>query len=421
MIEDTRLMDHLFRQQSGKMASILTNLFGFEYSSLIDDIIQDTFFSALQHWKMKGLPENPEAWLMQVAKNKIINELNRKGRHNKLNQKYLEQNRFDLLDEEVNEASVKREQILALFTCCSPLLSPKSQIMLTLKIVSGFGDKEIAKALLMSEQAVRKAIYRSRNTLKDAQLEMRELGEDEYQARLETVLRVLYLMFNEGYLTSSGDEILDEDISFEAIRITEWLLERADINHGEVHALLGLMYFTFARFPARTARDGRLIDIQHQDRSLWDKGLIQRGIFHQKNSRETSVLTKYHIECGIASAHCLSDSYESTDWGFIAELYHHLQKYYSSDAVKINYAVVLSESGDSRKSIEILKKLEKSKKGHNHLLFGALARVYENMEDLELAKSYYKVALDLAKYEYEKNYLEGRIHDLLLKTNGNEN
>ena len=414
-----QITDHLFRQQSGKMNSILINQFGFEHSSTVEDIIQETFLAALKHWRMKGIPENPEAWLMQVAKNKLINELQRRKRHGKLNKNIVQPADLNLLTE--NDELIKREQIKAFFACCSPSISSKAQIMLTLKIISGFGDREIAKGLLMSEQSVRKSIYRTRKTLKELGKAAFNIGKGEYIERLDIVLKVLYLMFNEGYYTSSGDKILDEDISFEAIRITTWLLEINYLEHGKIHALLSLMFYNFARFESRTDSSNQIIDIEHQDRSKWDAKFVQQGIYHQRKSRESTEISKYHIESGIAAVHCLSKSYSETDWNQIVLYYQRLLTFDNSFIIEINYAIALSEAGEISASLKLLKGLKRNRMKDSSLLFGALARVYQRKGNLEIAKSYYKVAMDMTLSENERHFFESKLNKLFLNTDGSLN
>ncbi len=409
-------MDHLFRQQSGKMNSILINSYGFEYSEIIDDVIQETFLIALKQWGMKGVPDNPEGWLMQVSKNKFLNEINRLKRHGKLNIKSIEHSELDGFPETLSDNRFKQEQLRTLFSCCTPQISAKAQIMLTLKIVSGFGDREIAKALLMNEQAVRKAIYRARNTIKEIGESALVVSQSDYKDRQEIVLKILYLMFNEGYHSSSGDKLLDEDITFEAIRLTSWLLEIKYLNHSTIHAVLALMFFNFSRFDARLNKNGEIMDIEQQDRSTWSKELIQKGMYHQKKSRETEVLTSYHIESGIAAVHCLSQSYDDTNWAQIANYYERLMTFDSSLQVQINFAIALSENGESLQALNILKGIDQKGSENKSLLFGAMARVHRNLKQIELATSYYKVALDMTENDNERKFYEAKIANLLLNT-----
>ncbi len=420
MESKTKMMDHLFRRQAGKMTSILINLFGFEHSDLIDDVVQETFLAALKNWGLKGVPENPEGWMMQVARNKLINELNRINRHGNLNQKYAELSEFERLVDEPDEV-IKTEQIQAFFKCCSPELTSKSQVILALKIVSGFGDKEIAKAMLMNEQAVRKSAYRAKNSLIQIGKASLILSRDDYQERLDAVLRVLYLMFNEGYRSTSYEEVINEEISFEAIRICEWLLDLDGIDYGKVHALLALMLFNFARFTSRIDDSNQIVDIEHQERSKWDKNLINKGAYHQGKSRQSESLSRYHIECGIASAHCFARSYAETNWEMILMYYQTLKEFDNSTTVQINHSIALCESGNAQEALIQLKAIESESKKDSSQLFAAIAKVYERLKEIEMARSYYKVAIDMTSHLGERAFLENKLSLLLTNTQGSNN
>lgn len=421
MQPQNQIIDHLFRQQSGKMASILIGMFGFQNAGIVEDAIQETFASALKLWGMKGVPEYPEAWLMKVARNKTINELKRNGRHQELNKVAFQDKNAD---QSLNHPNVEDEQfvqIKALFGCCNPLLSVKSQIMLTLKYVCGFGDKEIARALFMEPSAVRKAIYRAKNTLKDHQNYFLELSEKELKQRLTTVERVLYLMFNEGYSASNSEEELNIDISFEALRLTEWILEKETIYEASTHALYALMLFQFSRFEARITNKGIPITIEEQDRSLWNQALIKKGLNHQKRSRQTELLSRFHIESGIASIHCTAKSYNDTDWSSIVALYRQLLQFDDSIPIQTNLAIALCEQGNTTESIQLLQSLMPFPSNEFPVLFAALGRVHEKKGEVEKAKSYYTVAKEYSKTRFEKVFLDEKILQLTLKSTPHQN
>ncbi len=411
-----QLIDHLFRHQSGKMASILIGMHGFRNASIIEDAIQDTFVAALKLWSMKGVPSYPEAWLMKVARNKTINELKRIGRHQELNIIAIQEKNDDEPNTVLTIEDEKFVQLKALFGCCNPLLSVKAQIMTTLKYVCGFGDKEIARALFMEPSAVRKAIYRTKNTLKDHQNYFLELSDLELKQRLTTVEMVLYLMFNEGYSASSGAEELNVDISFEALRLTEWILDKETISEASTHALFALMLFQFARFEARLIDKDIPTSIEEQDRSLWNQTLIKKGLHHQKLSRQTEVLTRFHIECGIAAIHCTAKSYDETQWDQIVALYRQLLPFDDSIPIQTNLAIALCEQGNTKESNQLLQSLISSASYDFPVLFAALGRVHEKKGEFEQAKSYYTVAKEHSKTRFEKNFMAEKLLQLTLRT-----
>ncbi len=392
------------------MSAILTRIFGFQNAELVDDIIQETFLSALKTWSIKGRPENPEAWLMMVAKNKIINELNRRKRYAESNEKIHYEQAEDSIDELFLDNEIKDSQLRLLFACCHPDLNPKSQIMLTLKVLSGFGDKEIANALLMNPSAIKKGIFRARNQLKEKHTKIGIPFLSEISNRLDTVLTIIYLIFNEGYKTTRSKIIIDEELCYEAIRLALLLLEIREADKGKIHALLSLMYLTLARFPSRVNEIGELIEIGEQDRSKWDKELIGVGFHFLRKSRETRELSRFHLESTIASVHCSAKNYEDTDWETILYCYERLMELDDSMMVRLNHAIALSRVKGFEQGLGLLKSLEQnSGKTKRPLLFAAIADMNMHLERYEIAKSYYQVAFDLTEKKPDQKFIENKI------------
>lgn len=406
----TKIVEHLFRKQSGKMSAILTRIFGFQNSELIEDIIQETFLSAIKTWPLKGFPENPEAWLMLVAKNKIINELNRKKRHAEKRDKIHYEEVHERIEELFLDHEIKDSQLRVLFACCHPDLKVKAQIMLTLKVLSGFGDKEIANALLMKSDAVKKGIFRARQRLKNQYSTIGIPYLNEIKDRIETVLTIIYLMFNEGYKTSTGNRIINEELCYEAIRLAYLLLEIEERDKGKTYALLSLMYLSLARFPSRISETGELIGIELQDRGKWDKELIEVGIHFLKKSRQSTDLSRYHLESTIASIHCTASSFSETNWSTILLCYKKLMLLDNSFMVELNYAIALGRAEGFEKGLIKLKGLEKkSAVSKRSLLFASIGEMNLQLKRYDIAKSYYQVALDLATLEADKSFLKKKI------------
>lgn len=410
MHTSSNLVEHLFRQQSGKMSAILTRIFGFQNTDIIEDIIQETFLSAIKTWRIKGSPENPEAWLMLVAKNKIINELNRKKRHAEKNEKIHYEQAEESIDELFLDHEIKDSQLRVLFACCHPDLKTKAQIMLTLKVLSGFGDKEIANALLMNPSAVKKGIFRARNQLKEQNEQIGIPFLSEISDRMETVLTIIYLIFNEGYKTTRSEVIIDEELCYESIRLALLLLEIPEADEGKICALLSLMYLTMARFPSRINEVGELIEIAEQDRLKWDKELIGVGFNFLKQSRSSNELSRYHLESTIASVHCSAATFEETDWDTILFCYEKLLKMDNSTVVRLNHAIAFSRVKGFEAGLELLKELEKkSDIKKRPLLFAAIADINRQLGRYEIAKSYYQVALDLTEKKPDQQFIEKKI------------
>ncbi|GAB5410096.1 MAG: sigma-70 family RNA polymerase sigma factor [Balneolaceae bacterium] len=405
----SNMVEHLFRHQSGKMTAILTRIFGFHNAGLIEDIIQETFLSAIKTWRMKGEPENPEAWLMLVAKNKIINELNRLKRHQEKREYVHYEMAYDQIEDLFLDHEIKDSQLRLLFACCHPDLKIRAQIMLTLKTLSGFGDKEIASALLMNPSAVKKGIYRAREQLKAKHDHVGIPFLPEASERIETVITIIYLMFNEGYKTTSGKEAINEELCYEAIRLALLLLETTYSDKGKINALLSLMYLTLARFPSRLDSEGELIEIGVQDRSKWDKELISIGFSYLKKSRSSTSLSQYHLESTIASIHCTASSFEETDWVAILYCYEKLLEMSGSFIVRFNHAIALGWAKGFELGLLKLKELEKTSKKKRSLLYSGIAEMNMQLRIYEVARSYYQVALDLAESSSDELFIMKKI------------
>lgn len=404
------MVEHLFRQQSGKMSAILTRIFGFQNTDLIEDIIQETFLSAIKTWGMKGEPENPEAWLMLVAKNKIINELNKRKRHAEKREKIHYEEAEEKIDELFLDHEIKDSQLRLLFACCHPGLKLKSQIMLTLKVLSGFGDHEISNALLMNPSAVKKGIFRAKQQLKDQHGSIGIPFLSEVSNRVDTVLTIIYLIFNEGYKTTSGAEVINEELCYEAIRLAYLILEIPGVEEGKVYALLSLMYLTLTRFPSRLNSFGEVIEIELQDRSKWDQDLLEVGLHFLKKSRQSTELSRYHLESTIASIHCSALTYEETDWGTIMYCYEKLLQIDNSFMIRLNHAIASGRARGFTGGLILLKDLEKdSSTKKRSTLYAAIAEMNMKLGKYDIAKSYYQVAIDLSKTESDKAFIRKKI------------
>lgn len=404
------MVEHLFRQQSGKMTAILTRIFGFQNSELIEDIIQESFLSALKTWGMKGSPENPEAWLMLVAKNKIINELNLKKRHQEKREQIHYELVFDQIDDLFLDHEIKDSQLRLLFACCHPDLKIRAQIMLTLKTLSGFGDKEIANALLMNPSAVKKGIYRAREVLKTKHDHIGIPFLPEASDRMDTVITIIYLMFNEGYKTTIGKVAINDELCYESIRLAKLLLETNYDDKGKIYALLALMYLTLARFPSRLNSAGELVEIEIQNRSNWDRKLISIGFSFLKKSRTSVSLSKFHLESTVASIHCMANSFEETDWNSILFCYEKLMDISSSFMIRFNHAIALGWAKGFEHGLTELKELEKqSKTQKRYLLYSGIAEMNMQLGRYEVAKSYYQVALDSTESTIDKIFISKKI------------
>jgi len=408
----TRLVDHLFRKESGKLNAILARIFGFEHIELVEDIVQDTFITALRRWSHGSVPDNPSAWLMQVAKNKIRNALKRQNRSVRLDDRQAgtpagQQEGLDrlFLDHEIRDS-----QLRVLFACCNPEFSEKAQIMLTLKTLSGFSISEIAGALLMKEEAVKKALYRTRKSIRRDDLEFSIPFLDQAAERLQSVHTVLYLMFNEGYKRTGGDELIKESLCYEATRLVRLLIDTLPDERSDSYALLSLFCFNSSRFNARVDAEGEIVDLRKQDRASWDHDLIRLGFHFLALSRRSDTLSRYHLEAGIAAAHCAASSWEETDWNSILYYYDRLLEMTDNPVVRINRAIAVSNLHGPEEGLEALSQLDDTLPVEDYYLYHAtVADMHYRLRHFDLARSYYRVASEMTDSQPEKRFLAKRI------------
>jgi RNA polymerase sigma-70 factor (ECF subfamily) len=417
--EDTlsihKLVDHLFRHQAGKMISVLVRLFGIYNLELAEDVVQDTMRQALLDWSLGNIPENPEAWLMAVAKRKAINcaakakfirhfaeEYDRLPKSN-LPSSLIFDNIF--LDQEVKDS-----QLRMIFTCCNPLLSTESQITLTLKTLCGFSIREIACSLLTNEDTINKRLYRAKERIRNSNIPFEIPRGKELCQRLEAVYLVIYLIFNEGYNSISDDLVIRKDLCWEAMRLAGLLLEKPLDQNPKTYALLALMCFHAGRFGSRLNDAGGIVILEEQDRTLWDKELIERGFWFLSNASTGDEISDYHLEAGIAAQHCLAKSFEQTDWEIIYALYTNLEKIKLSPIIALNKAIIAGKRKGAQKSIELLHELESEKALTTYYLLPAsLGEFYLQINDKQQAKTYFKKAKSLISSKAGTELLDRKI------------
>ncbi|MBZ4187273.1 RNA polymerase sigma factor [Niabella beijingensis] len=347
------LADRLFREQSGVMTAVLINRFGAAHLDTVLDAVQDAFEAALKRWRFSGIPDNPEAWLMTVARNNAINRINR---DKKL---YPDSALPEMQEQAIPEPGlpasfVQDSQLRLLLACCHPELSEKSRIIITLSVLCGFGTTEIAGALLMQKEAVKKSLTRAKAVLRNSGRLFETPLVENLQARSDTVHTVLYLIFNEGYRTTRGTSGISHELCFEAMRLTKIVYEH-DTGNGASAALLALQFFNAARFPARISAEGEWLTLEEQDRSLWDQALIGEGFYYLP--RQQPPLNRYYLEALIASVHCTAAFFSETNWQQIAVLYQALEQLVpGSDIIVLNRIIAESYTGMNLK--ELLDRLE---------------------------------------------------------------
>lgn len=317
--EVNKIVDHLFRHEAGKMVAVLTRIFGFKNIEQAEDIVQDTIIRALETWKFGKLPDNPQAWLYRTAKNKAIDLIRRQKVKHKIESEIapLLRSEYTLvpsMNDMFRENEIKDSQLRMMFACCHPSISQESQVTLMLKTLCGLSSKEIGNAFLTNEETIQKRLYRTKEKIREEHISLDYPGADMMQSGLDAVLRALYLLFNEGYNSSHPEKLIREDLCEEAMRLTLLLTANPKTNLPYANALLALMCYHSSRFGARLDDKGFVVLLKDQDRTQWNKFLIERGNEYLSCSAEGNSIHQYHIEAAIASLHANAKSYKLTDW-----------------------------------------------------------------------------------------------------------
>lgn len=411
----SKLIDNLFRRDSGKITSILTSVFGIENFDLVEDVVQDTILKALRQWPYSGIPDNPTGWLLKSAKNRTIDIL----RQRKIREKYSDRissmlaSEYSLsgkINEFFSENEIRNGQLRMIFTCCHPDLPGESQVALALKYLCGFSVKEIAKAFLTNEETITKRLSRAKEKLSSGRVKFEIPAGNELEVRLGNVLSTLYLLFNEGYNSASSDRIIKEELMDEAVWLTEFLLDQKITSLPEVHALLSLMLFHYSRTPARIDDNGNILLIKEQDRKLWDNKMIRKAKEHLNLSASGGKITEYHLEAGIAYFYTTSD-FDKIEWGKILNLYNLLYDMNKSVIIGLNRVIVIAQLEGAEKGLtEISKLTDKDKLENYHLYYSTLGELYFQNNQKELAAESYLKALSLTLSEAERKLLMKKLN-----------
>src|SRR6266853_1560781 len=407
-----QVVDHLFRHEAGKMVATLTRILGFENLQLAEDVVQDALLKSMQNWAFNGVPRTPSAWLMQVARNQALDAVRRQQNfrskepditaffeHRSGTQPGPESVLFD--DE------IRDDQLRMMFACCHPLLPREAQVALTLKTLCGFGEEEIAAAFLTSTAASAKRLVRARQSMREAGI---LLDIPDLSPRLDAVLQALYLLFNEGYKASRGEELVRKDLCDEAIRLTTLLVERPTGNRPKTHALLSLLLLSGARLSARVDAEGNLLLLAEQDRSRWDRAMIQRGLAHLNRSAAGEEISEFHLQAGIAYCHCTAASYETTDWQRILTLYDLLVETNGSPVVALNRAVAISRVRGAEAGLRAVELIsDRATLEPYYLLHAVVAQFHFDLGNYAEAAKHFQRAQTLAGVRSEQEFLANRL------------
>ncbi len=410
------LVDHLFRLEAGRMVAILTRLFGLHNLELAEDVLQDTLHQALKDWSLGSVPENPSGWLMVVAKRKAINAIKR--------ERFLRSFATDMdallksewtaaytMDQVFLEDEIKDSQLRMIFTCCHPALPMEGQIALTLKTLCGFSISEISAALLTTEPTINKRLYRAKEKIRNEEIQFTVPSGQSLVPRLDAVLLIIYLLFNEGYNSSGDNPVIRQDLCLEAMRLAMLLTEKPVTNeYPPIYALLALLCLHSARFDARIDTNNSLVVLEEQDRNLWNKELITQGLDFLSRSAGGDSVTAYHLEAAIAAEHCLSPSFGQTNWGTIHGYYTALERLKPSSVIKLNLAIVTGKKDGPRAAIALLHELEKHQALNGYyLLYASLGEFYQQTGQKAEAHEYFQRARLMTKSAAIREALERKM------------
>jgi RNA polymerase sigma-70 factor (ECF subfamily) len=409
----SRLVEHLFRHEAGKMVAILTRIFGLEHLSLAEDVVQEALGRALQTWPFYGVPDNPSAWLMRAARNLALDVVRR--------EKVFRDKQADIIhvmdrpsiapDATIfTEHEIADDRLRMMFVCCHPVIPSDAQIALALNTLCGFSISEISRAFLTSESAIAKRLTRAKQKIRQARVPFEIPTGQDLARRLDVVLEALYLLFNEGYKASSGERLVREDICREAIRLAGLLAEHSIGNCPKTHALLALMLLNAGRIPSRVDGKGNLLRLQEQDRNLWDQLMMARGMFHLAQSAAGEQITRYHLEAGISACHCAAPDFDSTDWTQILALYDRLVAFDASPIIALNRAVAVANVHGPAAGIRAVESIRnRAQLDSYHLLYAVLGDLEARLANFAAAAGYFRQALELTQLKSEQIFLSRRI------------
>ncbi|MBS1904351.1 MAG: RNA polymerase subunit sigma [Bacteroidetes bacterium] len=406
-MHSTDLIPHLFRSEYSKIVSVLCKRFGLEFREAAEDIASETFLTAAQTWALGGIPDEPVAWLYAVAKNKAANALKRERLFATHIAPELRHGADDTYELDLSEQNIVDSQLQMMFAVCDPSIPVEAQIGLSLRILCGFSIDEIASAFLSNKETINKRLFRAKEKLREAKVELEFPSPEELDARLGTVLRTIYLLFNEGYYSQHSDAVVRKDLCIEAMRLCMMLIEYPATDTPQANALMALMCFHTSRFDARIGAEGELILYGDQDDSLWNEALISKGAYFMSCAARGDTISKYHLEASIAYwSTCKEDTPEK--WENVLGLYDRLLALEHSPIVALNRTYAVSKVHGTQMAIEEAQRLALMNNRFYHALLGELYAGIDNQQ----ATFHFDRALQIARGESERALLRSRIERL---------
>ena len=403
--------EKLHREESGRILATLIRLLG--DFDLAEEMLQEAYAIALQKWPSEGTPANPRAWLISTARHKAIDRLRREQRFERKAEEIAKTSASAAQPESDREEEMLADDRLRLiFTCCHPSLPIEARVALTLRTVCGITTEEISRAFLVPVATMAQRLVRAKGKIREAGIPYRVPAPEELQDRLEGVLLVVYLIFNEGYLASSGDALIRRELCAEAIRLGHVLCELLP-RQVEAQALLGLMLLQDSRRDARLSAEGELILLEEQDRSLWHQEQIWEGTEFVESALRRGAAGEYALQAAIAALHANSKTAKDTDWPQIAALYNALLRTHASPVIEVNRAVAVAMARSAEEGLALLDELEsRGELEEFHLLPAARADLLRRLGQMSKAADAYRRALMLATNDTERRFLRRRLAEI---------
>ncbi|MBL8535028.1 MAG: RNA polymerase sigma factor [Betaproteobacteria bacterium] len=402
-------IDAIYRRESRRVFATLIRLLG--DFDLAEEALHDAFRAAMEQWPREGMPANPRAWLVSAGRFKAIDGIRRRARITHFDDVAMDADAIadDRTSPDADE--IEDDRLRLIFTCCHPALLPEARVALTLREVCGLTTEEIARAFMVPAPTLAQRIVRAKSKIREARIPYRVPEPDELPARLESVLQVVYLVFNEGYAASSGETLTRSDLSGEAIRLARLLREM--LPAAEVTGLLALMLLHESRRAARTTPGGELVLMADQDRAVWDRELIREGTGLVEEALRSRRFGPYGLQAAISAVHAEAPSAEATDWAQIVGLYDVLLRMTPSPVVELNRSVALSMWAGPAAGLAVVDSLlTGGQLGQYHLAHSARADMLRRLGRMQEAREAYCTALGLVQLEPERRFLERRIADL---------
>ncbi|MEM9719270.1 MAG: sigma-70 family RNA polymerase sigma factor [Bacteroidota bacterium] len=404
---DSELIPNLFRTEYSKLVAVLCKVFGIQHIQVAEDIVSDTFLLAAETWGKKGIPDNQVAWLYTVAKNRARDYLRKEKIRKEKVEPFLQQ-KEDRVEISLDFAveNIQDSQLRMLFALCHPSLKQADQVILSLRILCGFGIEEIGSALLSTKDKINKRLFRAKKSLRSGSISLDFPSTEEIPNRLDSVLLTLYLLFNEGYYSKSNDPNMCKDFCLEAMRLA-LLLNAVPLTHSpKVAALISLMCFHTSRFGARYSEEGEFILFQDQNREMWDQDLIKKGEYFLNLASTGEQVSTYHLEAAIAFWHTQPEDKEK--WENILQLYNYLLQVSYSPLVALNRTFALAKANGIEEGLKEALKLNQDENPLYHCL---LAEFYQGSQDGK-ASEHLQKALKLSHSERERNLMKRRLDSL---------